>query len=173
MRKYIIILFLCSSVCVCQAEAASISGRAAQNAPAENGMEQDSLADRPGKDISYLDAIRFEDRNIAKDGRTVCLSMDIILDSTKIRTQHTVSLTPVMVSADGRLEQPFGTVIVDGVQDTRYFCAGTGWMGLSPRETQPSPLSREKTGQNRNMSMSPKSLTAAGCSMAASGLTNA
>lgn len=133
MRKYIIILFLCSSVCVCQAEAASISGRAVQNAPAENGMEQDSLADRPGKDISYLDAIRFEDRNIAKDGRTVCLSMDIILDSTKIRTQHTVSLTPVMVSADGRMEQPFGTVIVDGRTRHKVFLRRDRLDGTQPQ----------------------------------------
>lgn len=65
-------------------------------------------------EISYLDAIRFMDKNLAKDGRNVTLCMDIVLDSARIRTQHTVSLTPVLVSGDGTEEFPFGTVIVDG-----------------------------------------------------------
>lgn len=67
-----------------------------------------------GKDVSYLGEIRFEDRSVEKAGRDVTLSMGIVLDSAKIKTQHTVSLTPVLVSADRSREFPFGTVIIDG-----------------------------------------------------------
>ena len=73
------------------------------------------------KNVTYLDAVRFENREIAKDGREVCLNMDIILDSAKIRTQHTVSLTPVLVSADGKQEKAFETVIVDGKTRHKVF----------------------------------------------------
>ena len=73
------------------------------------------------RNVSYLDGIRFVNRDIAKGGREVSLSMDIILDSTKIKTQHTVALTPVLVSEDGKEEFPFGTVIVDGRTRHRVF----------------------------------------------------
>ena len=73
------------------------------------------------RNVSYLDGIRFVDRDIAKGGREVSLSMDIILDSAKIKTQHTVALTPVLVSEDGKEEFPFGTVIMDGRTRHRVF----------------------------------------------------
>ena len=73
------------------------------------------------RNVSYLDGIRFVNRDIAKGGREVSLSMDIILDSAKIKTQHTVALTPVLVSEDGKEEFPFGTVIVDGRTRHRVF----------------------------------------------------
>lgn len=66
------------------------------------------------RNVSYMDAIRFEEMSVEKAGGTVSLKLDIVLDSTKIRPQHTVSLTPVLVSADGKTEFPFETVIVDG-----------------------------------------------------------
>lgn len=64
--------------------------------------------------VSYLDVIKFEAGTLAKDGREVTLSMNIVLDSARIRSQHTLSLTPWIVSADGQTEQAFGTVVVDG-----------------------------------------------------------
>ena len=51
--------------------------------------------------VSYLDVIKFEAGTLAKDGREVTLSMNIVLDSARIRSQHTLSLTPWIVSADG------------------------------------------------------------------------
>lgn len=63
---------------------------------------------------NYIEGIKFENRDIAKNGREVCLSMDVVLDSARIKTQHTVSLTPVLVSSDGKTMLPFETIIVDG-----------------------------------------------------------
>lgn len=63
---------------------------------------------------TYLDVMTFEDREVSKSGDDVTLSMRVVLDSTRIRSQHTVELTPVLVSADSTLECPFGTVVIDG-----------------------------------------------------------
>ena len=90
-------------------------GETLRSGMAVKGQETALRPESDRKDeISYLDAIRFMDKNLAKDGRNVTLCMDIVLDSARIRTQHTVSLTPVLVSGDGTEEFPFGTVIVDG-----------------------------------------------------------
>ena len=109
----------------------------------------DAFAARDGKDknVSYLDVIGFEGREVVKDAREVNLNMNIVLDSTKIRTQHTVSLTPVIISKDGKDTTAFGAVIVDGRR----------------KGTPPLPLSREKTGKNRHTPMSHQSHTADGC----------
>ena len=84
-------------------------------------MQGYGAVDDRDRNVSYLDGIRFVNRDIAKGGREVSLSMDIILDSAKIKTQHTVALTPVLVSEDGKEEFPFGTVIVDGRTRHRVF----------------------------------------------------
>jgi len=74
----------------------------------------DSRSGKQKQAASYLDAIQFENRDIAKNGREVALSMDVVLDSARIKSQHTVSLTPVLVSSDGKTMLPFETIIVDG-----------------------------------------------------------
>ena len=76
---------------------------------------------KAGKNVSYLDGMDFGQRELGKNGSDVCLSMLIRLDSTKIRTQHTVSLTPVIVSEDGQKEMEFETVIVDGKTRHKVF----------------------------------------------------
>ena len=105
------------------------------------------------KNVTYLDAVRFENREIAKDGREVCLNMDIILDSAKIRTQHTVSLTPVLVSADGKQEKAFETVIVDGKTrhkvDRTGICICVGSPILSMDAGRESDGKRMRTGMRR------------------------
>ena len=47
--------------------------------------------------------------------------MNIILDSTRIRSQHTVTLTPAIVARDGSSEQEFGSIIIDGRARHIYF----------------------------------------------------
>ena len=118
----------------------------------------DAFAAGDGKDknVSYLDVIGFEGREVVKDAREVNLNMNIVLDSTKIRTQHTVSLTPVIISRDGKDTTAFGAV-------TRYSSAGTGSTAQTRKGTQPLPLSREKTGKNRHTLMFHLSHTADGC----------
>ena len=71
--------------------------------------------------VSYMDALEFEETSIGKAGRKVSLSMRIVLDSMKIKPQHTVSLTPVLVSADGAHEYAFGTFVVDGRTRNKVF----------------------------------------------------
>lgn len=133
MKRYIVILcVIMLSAAVCHAETA--------------GAAPDTLS---GRNISYLDAIRFEDRTVAKDGRTVCLSMNIILDSTRIRTQHTVSLTPVMVSADRKMEQPFGTVIVDGRTRHKVFLRRDRLDGTQPQRDSALAIIQRKNGSGQ------------------------
>ena len=83
----------------------------------ESGIGTDT-GRRGGKNISYLDAIGFEQMELDKNGGNVCLSMTIRLDSTKIRSQHTISLTPVITASDSTHEMELGTIIVDG--NTRH-----------------------------------------------------
>ena len=94
-----------------------------------------AAAGTDGKDsgTSYLDAIRFDNRTLEKGGREVTLDMDIVLDSAKIRTQHTVMLTPVLVSSDGSKEFPFGTVIVDGRARHKVFMRKNALKDLNPQ----------------------------------------
>ena len=49
-----------------------------------------------------------------RQGRTVELKMSVDLSNAKIRTQHTVALTPVLVSADGNREIAFPPIVIDG-----------------------------------------------------------
>ncbi len=63
---------------------------------------------------SYLPAIEIRGGDVVKQGRTVELSMTVDLSETKINTQHTVALTPVLVSADGSREAAFPPVVIDG-----------------------------------------------------------
>ncbi len=63
---------------------------------------------------SYLSAIGIRDGGVVKQGRTVCLSMTVDLSDAKIRTQHTVALTPVLISSDGSREAAFPPVVIDG-----------------------------------------------------------
>ena len=95
----------------------------------------DAFAARDGKDknVSYLDVIGFEGREVVKDAREVNLNMNIVLDSTKIRTQHTVSLTPVIISKDGKDTTAFGAVIVDGRTRHKVFIRRDRLDGTDPK----------------------------------------
>ncbi len=63
---------------------------------------------------SYLSSIEIREGGVVKQGRTVSLSMNVDLSGAKIRTQHTVALIPVLVSADGSREAAFPPVVIDG-----------------------------------------------------------
>lgn len=102
-----------------------------------------------GDNTSYLDAIIFRDRNIEKDGRSVALSMEIVLDSAAIKTQHTVSLTPVLVSGDGQEEFPFGTVIVDGRTRHKVFMRKDALDGRDPGRDSALAVIMRKNGREQ------------------------
>lgn len=65
-------------------------------------------------ETSYLPSITIGQRGVAKQGRTVELKMSVDLSNARIRTQHTVALTPVLVSADGNREIAFPPIVIDG-----------------------------------------------------------
>lgn len=62
----------------------------------------------------YLSSIDIRQSGVVKQGRTVSLSMSVDLSKAKINTQHTVALTPVLVSADGTREFAFPPMVIDG-----------------------------------------------------------
>lgn len=63
---------------------------------------------------SYLDEICLRDREVVRANREVELKMVVDLSKLSIRTQHTVTLTPVLVAADGSREAAFPSVVIDG-----------------------------------------------------------
>ncbi len=67
-----------------------------------------------GNEVTYLPSIGIHEGGVVKEGRTVRLTLDLDLSSARIRTQHTVALTPVLVSADGSREVEFPAVVIDG-----------------------------------------------------------
>ena len=58
-------------------------------------------------ETSYLPSIGIRQGGVVKRDRSVELTMSVDLSKAKIRTQHTVALTPVLVSADGNRKSPF------------------------------------------------------------------
>jgi len=70
---------------------------------------------------SYLPSIGIREGGVVKRGRTVELSMTVDLSDAKIRTQHTVALTPVLVSADGSREAVFPPVVIDGKTRSKVY----------------------------------------------------
>lgn len=62
----------------------------------------------------YLKSVRISESGVVKQGRTVSLTMAVDLSDAKIRTQHTVALTPVLVSADSTREVAFPPIVIDG-----------------------------------------------------------
>lgn len=104
---------------------------------------------RAAKEVSYLDAISFRNKEVIKDAREVCLNMDIVLDSARIKTQHTVSLTPVLVSADGSREMPFQTIIVDGKTRHKVFLRRERLDGPDGQRDSALAIIQRKNGQDQ------------------------
>ena len=65
-------------------------------------------------ETSYLPLIGIRQGGVVKQGRTVELTMSVDLSKAKIRTQHTVALTPVLMSADSSREVTFPPIVIDG-----------------------------------------------------------
>ncbi len=66
------------------------------------------------KEVSYLPEIRITGETLEKEGREVTLKMDLDLTELRMKTQHTMSVTPVLVSKDGTKEVEFPPVVIDG-----------------------------------------------------------
>ena len=128
---------------------ASSTGMTSVPGGAEESPYADRDSSRTGRKVSYLDAIRFENRELVKDNRTVSLNMDIVLDSTRIKTQHTVSLTPVIVSEDGKTEQAFETIIIDGRTRHKVFLRKDRLDGSNPQRDSAQAIIQRKNGKEQ------------------------
>ena len=58
-------------------------------------------------ETGYLPGIGILNREVIKKNREVQLTMLVDLSQLRIRTQHTLALTPVLVSGDGSREAVF------------------------------------------------------------------
>ena len=65
-------------------------------------------------EISYLAEIGIQNRGVVKKGREVQLTMLVDLSELKIKTQHTIALTPILLSKDGNREAAFPPIVIDG-----------------------------------------------------------
>lgn len=69
----------------------------------------------------YLPEIDIRNRTVSRQNREVTLAMIVDLSRLKMHTQHTVALTPVLVSKDGSREAAFPPVVVDGKTRNRVY----------------------------------------------------
>lgn len=65
-------------------------------------------------EVSYLPQVEVRAWEVTKTGREVLLSLSLDLSRLKIRTQHTMALTPVLIAADGEHEWQFPPIVIDG-----------------------------------------------------------
>ena len=65
-------------------------------------------------ETGYLPGIGILNREVIKKNREVQLTMLVDLSQLRIRTQHTLALTPVLVSGDGSREAVFPPIVIDG-----------------------------------------------------------
>lgn len=72
-------------------------------------------------ETSYLAEIDLRNREVSRKNRQVKLKMVIDLSKLNLRTQHTVALTPVVVAEDGKQEQAFPSVVIDGKTRNRMY----------------------------------------------------
>ncbi len=64
--------------------------------------------------VSYLSALKINGKALEKNGREITLKMNIGMEDLRMSKQHTMSLTPVLVSKDGSKEIEFPPVVIDG-----------------------------------------------------------
>ena len=82
-------------------------------------------------ETSYLPSIGIRQGGVVKRDRSVELTMSVDLSKAKIRTQHTVALTPVLVSADGNREIAFPPIVIAG--KTRHVPEGCELLTVARR----------------------------------------
>lgn len=70
---------------------------------------------------SYLPDMVVSDSAVVKRDRIVEFSMRVDLSGTRIHTQHSVALTPVLVSADGSREAAFAPMVIDGSARSKVY----------------------------------------------------
>jgi len=111
-----------------------------------------AYAGKTEKKVSYLPDIEVTNPVVRKSGRNVDLTMAVDLSGARIRTQHTVALTPVLVSRDGQREAAFPPVVVDGGTRNRVYLRAQRFesVELPPRhDGQEEVVIRRRNGKEQ------------------------
>lgn len=93
-------------------------------------------AQKSGKEITYLPAVEIRDGAVEKEAREVRLTMTVDLSEMRLRTQHTMALTPVLVSRDAAGRPPFRRLWWTVRRETMCICVP------APRKRGAAALSR-------------------------------
>lgn len=62
----------------------------------------------------YLESLKLENQQVSKNGSSVTVRADIVLDEMELNRQQSVRLVPVLVSADGTRQQELAPVLIEG-----------------------------------------------------------
>lgn len=98
----------------------------------------------------YLENLKVENRHVAKEGRTVKVTMDVNMNDLDMKNQHSLRLVPTLVSADGTQELELDPILVNGkirgkVMDRQET------LGDLDRENQDVPRVRRKNGKEQTV----------------------
>lgn len=99
---------------------------------------------------SYLENITVENRVVEKDGSNVRVSMDLDLGKMDIKSQHSLSLVPTLVSADGAQECALKPIVVNGSVRNRVMERQQA-LGNLPEDT-PADRVRRRNGKAQTIS---------------------
>ena len=120
-------------------------------------------------EISYLAEIGIQNRGVVKKGREVQLTMLVDLSELKIKTQHTIALTPILLSKDGNREAAFPPIVIDGKARNKMYLRAQRLESVDIPPTRMHRLSSVAvTVKIRGTSIWRQSLTNTGCSMGGS-----
>ncbi len=71
--------------------------------------------------VSYLSQIAVSKTEVAKEGKNVKVDMRLDLSQLRMRRQHSLALTPVIVSADGTQRTELPPLVIDGKVRNRVY----------------------------------------------------
>lgn len=118
-------------------------------------------------ETGYLPGIGILNREVIKKNREVQLTMLVDLSQLRIRTQHTLALTPVLVSGDGSREAVFPPIVIDGRTRNKVYLRAQRLQSVDIphyHDEHAQVIIRRRNRQGiRNMSTWPRFPMNAGC----------
>lgn len=102
--------------------------------------------------ITYLQEIKIENQQVVKENNQLSVSMDIVLNELKIKTNDLILLTPVLQSnrGDDRWELP--PVVISGGRRLKVLERTRRLNNYSEFEVQPQVIVKRKNGTNQHIS---------------------
>ena len=103
-------------------------------------------------ETGYLPGIGILNMEVIKKNREVQLTMLVDLSQLRIRTQHTLALTPVLVSGDGSREAVFPPIVIDGRTRNKVYLRAQRLhsVDIPPYHAEPAQvLIRRRSGRDQ------------------------